>query len=236
MIDAEGIENEIAIGDRVLVEAEPYGRAVSFRAMILRAHPTELWLGLASPDRRLETMWSNQRVRLTVARNGAALIGRSTFLRPLGGGKSRVFAVARPAALELVQRRGYVRYPIDLPVHFRHVDPETWEPRGKTAITITKNLSPGGLLLVSDAAVKVGDDLDLTLPLSGMDRVTMNGVVQRLGRVTDGDSGRDGGPIRTEVAVKFTRITSLDQDRIVRLILLTDHRRRVAATAQRAPR
>ena len=30
----------------------------------------------------------------------------------------------------------------------------------------------------------------------------------------------------------FTRITSLDQDRIVRLILLTEHRRREAARRQ----
>lgn len=230
MMDGPSLENELAIQDRALVEADIYGRPVSLRAVIVRICSTELWLGLASPDRRLELIRPDQTVRLTVARDGAALIGQSAFLRPLGDSKSRVFAVVRPAALERVQRRGHVRYEIDLPIRFRHVDPATWEPRGKGANTVTKNLSRGGLLLVGDAAVKVGDDLDLTLPLSGGDRVTMNGVVKRLGpEADDGKSGPKGRPGQREVAVKFTRITSLDQDRIVRLILLTEHRRRQAA-------
>ena len=172
-----------------------YGRPVAFRTVIVRVCPTELWLGLASPDRRLETMRPNQTIRLTVARDGAALLGQSEFLRPLGDSKSRVFAVVRPAVLERAQRRGYVRYPIDLPIHFRRIDPATWEPRGKAATTVTRNLSPGGLLFVSDAAINVGDDLDMTLPLSGGDRVSMNGVVKRLARrADDGGSGPNGRP------------------------------------------
>jgi PilZ domain len=233
MIDRDSVENELAIGDHVLVEADLYDRAASFRTVIVRACPTELWLGLSSPDRRLETMRPNQAVKLAIARNGAALLGWSGFLRPLGGSRSRVFAVARPTLLERVQRRGYVRYPIDLPIRFRHVDPDTWEPRGRAAYTLTKNLSPGGALFTSDASMNVGDDLDLVLPLSGGDRVSMNGVVRRLGKEADnGPSAPNGRPGRTEVAVMFTRITSLDQDRIVRLILLTEHRRREAARRQ----
>jgi c-di-GMP-binding flagellar brake protein YcgR len=232
MIDTDSAENELAIQDRVLVEADVSGRPIAFRTVIVRVCPTELWLGVASPDRRLETLRQNQTVQLAVARDGAALLGRSDFLRPLGGSRSRVFAVVRPVVLERAQRRGYVRYPIDLPIHFRRIDPATWEPRGKAATTVTRNLSPGGLLFVSDAAVDVGDDLDMTLPLSGGDRVSMNGVVKRLERrADDGGSGPHGRPNDTEVAVMFTRITSLDQDRIVRLILLTENRRREAAAA-----
>jgi c-di-GMP-binding flagellar brake protein YcgR len=232
MIDRDGFANELAIRDRVLVEAEVTGRPASFRAMILRVCPTELWLGLASPDGRLETVRPDQVVRLTFARDGAALLGESRFLRPLGGSRSRVFAVVRPLLLDRLQRRDYVRYPIGMPIRFRRLDPATWEPLGKTAVTMTRNLSPGGMLFVSDAALNVGDDLDLTLPLSGMDRVTMNGVVRRLDRGTDdADSGPTERPQQADVAVQFTRITSLDQDRIVRLILLTEHRRRTAATA-----
>jgi c-di-GMP-binding flagellar brake protein YcgR len=232
MIDTEFADNGLEIQDHALVEAEIAGRSTAFRAVIVRVCETELWLGLASPDRRLETMRQNQPVRLTVARDGAALLGRSSFLRPLGGSKSRVFAIARPIVLERAQRRGYVRYPIDLPIHFRHIDPDTWEPRGKVATTVTKNLSPGGLLFVSDVPVSVGEDLDLTLPLSGWHRLSMSGVVKRVEFVTLGnDSLQPGRPAPTEAAVKFTRITTLDQDRIVRLILLTEHRRREYALA-----
>ena len=236
MIVRDSFENELAIGDRVLVETDLQGRPASFRSVLARICPTELWLGLGSPDRRLETLGQDQKVQLTIARTGAALVSRSAFLRPLGGSKSRVFAVERPMALERVQRRSFVRYPIDLPIHFRHLDPASWEPRGKTTTTVTKDLSPGGLLFVSDAAIDIGDDLDLTLPLSGMDRLTMNGVVRRLAHGIDyGDSAPGSRPQHTEVAVKFTRITSLDQDRIVRLILLAEHRRRVAAGAEATP-
>jgi len=232
MIDLEPTDNDLAIQDRALVEAEIAGRPVSFRSVIVRVCEDELWLGLASPDWRLENMRPDQPVGLTIARDGAALLARTSFLRPLGGGKSRVFAVVRPVALERAQRRGYVRYPIDLPVHFRHIDHATWEPRGKVATTVTKNLSPGGVLFMSDVPVNVGDDLDMTLPLSGWDRLSMSGVVKR---VTAGASAsqRPGRPESTEAAVKFTRITTLDQDRIVRLILLTEHRRREAAMAER---
>jgi c-di-GMP-binding flagellar brake protein YcgR len=186
-----------------------------------------------SPDHRLDTMRADQRVQLTVARNGAGLLGRADFLRPLGGSKSRVFAVGRPDVLERVQRRGFVRYPIDVPVHFRHVDPDTWQPRGKLATTVTRDLSPGGMLFVSDVAVRVGEDLDLTLPISRWAPVSASGIVRRVARSPrTGDSRPGGEPQPTEAAVQFTRITALDQDRIVRLILLTEHRRREAATAE----
>ena len=67
----------------------------------------------------------------------------------------------------------------------------------------------------------------------------MSGVVRRLGRGADwtatGDPfGPAGWRRQTEVAVAFTRITSLDQNRIVRLILLAEHRRREAAMRSQA--
>lgn len=230
MIDRDIVDDDLAIQDRVLVEADFAGRPMLFRAVIVRVCESELWLGLMSPDHRLETMREYQPVRLTIARNGAGLIGRSGFLRPLGDSRSRVFAVDRPEILERVQRRGYVRYPIDVPVHFRHVDSETWQPSGKLATTVTRDLSPGGMLFVSDVAVRVGEDLDLTLPISRWAPVSASGIVRRVARSTAPTDSRPAGePQPTEAAVQFTRITALDQDRIVRLILLTEHRRREAA-------
>jgi PilZ domain len=217
VIDHSAAENELAIQDRVLVEAEIADRTAAFRVVIVRVCESELWLGLASPDRRLDSMRPEQPVKLTIARNGAALLSKSGFLRPLGGSKSRVFAVARPTVLEPVQRRGYVRYPIDLPMNFRRIDPATWQPRGKAATLLTRDLSPGGLRFVTDVPLTVGDGLDLTLPLSIWDHLSMSGVVKRVSS--------------DEAAVKFTRITALDQEKIVRMILLTEHRRREAARA-----
>jgi c-di-GMP-binding flagellar brake protein YcgR len=233
MTGTDNTTPESAIRDRVLVEAEPYGRAPSYRAMVLRVCPTELWLGLLAPDRHIETLAVDHRIRLTRVGAGAAVLGTSRFLRLLDGGRSRVFAVERPAMLEPTQRRRYVRYPVDVPVRFRQLDPATFQPRGRTATTVTRDLSPGGLRFVTDAAINVGDDLDMTLPLSGMDHVSMNGVVKRVDETTDsGGSISRGQGDTTEVAVQFTRITSLNQERIVRLIMVAEQRRRIAAAAE----
>ena len=232
MNPGQRVADDLAIQDRVFVEAEIDGRPTSFRAVIVKLCPTELWLGLASPDHRLDALRQDQTVLLTVARSDAALLGQSGFLRPLGGSKSRVFAVVRPGVLERVQRRAHLRYQIDLPIYFRHLDPATREPRGKAVSCITVNISSGGLLLESDASLDVGDELDLTLPLSGEDRVSMFGVVTRVHGAPEASSDQGGQPGRTKVAVKFTRITAVDQDRIVRYILITEHRRREAALSQ----
>jgi c-di-GMP-binding flagellar brake protein YcgR len=232
MVDVSSADNELSIQDRVLVEAEAFGREISFRAMIVKICPDELWLGLASPDHRLETMRPDQQITLTVARSGAALVGPSGFLRPLGGSKSRIFAVVRPAVLERVQRRSHARYQAELPIHFRHVDPATRELRGKSAGGRTINVSPGGMLFLTEVHASIGEELDLTVPLSGTDRISMIGVVTRTSGPLEDTAGGDG-VAATQVAVRFTRITAVDQERMVKFILLTEHRRREATL--RAP-
>jgi hypothetical protein len=52
----------------------------------------------------------------------------------------------------------------------------------------------------------------------------MTGEVRRISRARDTEPA--------EAAVKFTRITTLNQERIMRLILLTEHRRREAAVGR----
>ncbi|MGD0248518.1 MAG: PilZ domain-containing protein [Candidatus Limnocylindrales bacterium] len=234
MTDGSSVENELAIGDLVFVEAETYPRPVSFQAVIVKIGPTELWLGLASPARRPETMRADQTVRLTVARRGAVLLGQSRFLRPLGFGTPRVFSVVRPGMLERIQLRAHVRHQIELPIRFRHVDPATWEPRGKAAGGTTVNVSPGGLLFETEVPLHVGDQLDLALSLSGEDSVRMLGGVTRVQGAEEGAAGPNDGSDRTEVALKFTRITAVDQDRLMRFILVTEHRHREAALREQA--
>lgn len=91
MTDGHSIEDEIALLDRVLVEADIDGRPVSFGAVVVRICPTELWLGLALPDGRLDAMQADQAVRVTVFRGGTAVVSESRFCRPLDGNRARVF-------------------------------------------------------------------------------------------------------------------------------------------------
>jgi hypothetical protein len=103
-----------------------------------------LWLGIASPDKRLDTLRENRALQLTIARSNAGLLGQSGFLRLLGGSKSRNFAAVRPAVLERVQRRANLRYQIDLPLNFRHLDLATREPRGKASPASRSTWVPAG--------------------------------------------------------------------------------------------
>ena len=219
------IGDDLELNDRVLVEADAAGRPARFSAIMVKVCPTEVWLGLTNPDRRLRYLRPGQSVRLTIARQGAALVGRGAFLRSLGDSSSRIFAVARPEALDRVQRRAFARFDIGLPVQFRRIDPDTWEPRGRGAAGTTVNVSPGGLLLRTDAPVAVGEELNLTLPLSDWDRIS---TTDRVIRVTQPSTTEH------EVAVKFTRITAIDREWIVRFVLAAEHRRREAARRQPA--
>jgi c-di-GMP-binding flagellar brake protein YcgR len=230
MNDVHNLEGQLALLDRVLLETDIDGLPVSLRPVVVRICPTELWLGLASPDGRLEEMRPDQAVQLTVTHGGAAVMSESRFIRPLDGNNMRVFSVEWPGVPSPIQRRAHVRYQFDWPIHFRRLDPATREARGKPAAGTTINVSAGGLLFESDAHFDLDEELELTLPLSGGAEVRVLGVVVRLQEVDEERSSRDGDSHGTEAAVKFTRITAVDQERIVRFILLTEHRRREAGT------
>jgi c-di-GMP-binding flagellar brake protein YcgR len=227
-------ETDLSIQDHVQADAVIAGRPVAFRAVLVKVCERELWLGLTSPDRRLEQLRLGRPMRLSVARQGTALVGSSEFLRAMGGSRSRVFAVRRPEALESVQRRSAARIEVGLPVRFRQIDPGTWQPRGRSSTGTTVNLSSGGLLLRTDATLAVGQDLDLMLPLSGGDRISTTDRVVRVGPASTPAEAESGRPANIEVAVRFTRITAIDKEWIVRFMLLTEHRRRESLLARPA--
>jgi c-di-GMP-binding flagellar brake protein YcgR len=220
--------DDLAMRDRVLVEAKLADLPVEFRAVIVKLDERELWLGLASADQRLQSLQPGQIIRVTVAHESAALVGESQFLNALPHSQSRVFAVAYPATFERVERRAHVRFPAELPVHFRHLDPATAEPLGTGGNGTTVDISPAGLLFRTDAAVSLDEQLDLTLSLSEKDRISTTAHVVRVGEPSEGLTGDPGKPRLVDVAVKLTRISALDQQRIVRFILATARRRQAA--------
>ncbi len=224
MNDRHTVEHAVALLDRALVEADVDGYCASFHAVIVRICPTELWLSLASPDERLGTMLADQPVRLTISRGQGALVSQSRFRRLLDRDKMRDFAATWPGTLEHVQRRAHVRYRIDWPVHFRRIDPATGTALGEVLRGTSLNISAGGLLFASDSPVSVDEELELTLPLHAGDGLKMHGVVVR-SREAGQDSNPAGEPGQIQSAVRFTRMSSPEQERILRFIRLTEHRR-----------
>ncbi len=216
----------LSIQDHVLVEADVFGHLVSLRTVIVKACQTELWLGLPSADRRLGGFRLDQPLRLTVARQEAALLGNSLFLGTMGDARSRIFAVSRPVEFELAQRRVYHRYDLVAGVRFRQLDPITKEPLGRSEPGVSLNVSLGGMMLRTTAAVAVGDEVDMTLPLGGDDRIsTTNRVVRVRPLAAPTDPGR---PVPLEVGARFVRITAADKEMLIRLALAAERRRRHA--------
>lgn len=227
---------ELKVGDRIQVDVSLPGLPLLFATVLINVCTTELWLGLDSPDRRLERLRLGHPVTMSVARDRGAGVGRSEFLRAMGGSRSRAFAVRRPAALDEVQRRSTARCEVEMPVRFRRLDPTTWQPRGRSSAGSTVNVSPGGLLIRTQAQVMVGDVLDLMVPLTGGDRISTTDQVVRVERPvvaappgeTAFTADRFDDMPTSEVAVKFTRITPIDREWITRLMLVTEHRRQQA--------
>ncbi len=222
----DGIEREvrIAIRDHVLVEGDVDGRPVAFRTLAVKVCPEELWLGMTARDGRLAALRTSQPLRLTVSRDGAGWLGTSAFLRPLGADGSRVFAVSRPEDLELAQRRVHPRYEFDADVRFRELDPMTKQPLGRSAEGSTVNVSIGGMLLRTSAMVSVGEEIDLTMPFGTEDRISSTNRVVRVRSLSQAP-GLPGGPTVIEVGARFTRITSVDRDLLIRLALAAQRRR-----------
>ena len=221
---------DLVVADRLLLEADLGSRKIGFRAVVVKVCFSELWLGVQSADRRVETLEAHQPLRLTAARDGAALVGESMFLRHLGSSRSRLFAIVRPMSMARVQRRAHVRAPIERPASIRQVNPATGEPTGRATNGNTVNLGPGGTLLETDLQVEVGDLLEVALTLTAVDRLTVRARVARIDAAPDDPqlSGAQQGHWQ-RVAVKFVKISTYDVDRITRHIYTSDRLRREAA-------
>ena len=222
-------ELEIAIRDRVVFEGDVRGRLVSLPSLVVRVAEEELWLGLPEPEPSLLLFRVEQPVRLMLNEDGGTRLGRSVFLRTLAGDPPRIVAVSRPAAFELLQRRQHSRYELDAPIRFRQLDPLTKEPRGRSATASTVNVSLGGILMRTPVPVSVGDEVDVTLPLGGGNHISAGNRVVRV-RVLP-TANIPGQPLVMEVGTRFTRITSADQDLLLRMALAADRRRRLSAEA-----
>ena len=85
------------------------------------------------------------------------------------------------------------------------------------------------MLLRTPVPVSVGDEVDMVLPLGGGDHISAGNRVVRVRAIATPNV--PGQPVVLEVGTRFTRITSADQELLVRMALAADRRRRLAAEA-----
>jgi hypothetical protein len=226
---------DLSIHDEVVVETEVDGALVSVAAFVTNVLAGELWLATRLPDPRLLSFEEGQPIHLSFDRGGQLIVG-TEFLRRLGSNtrlgmeKSRVFAVRRPQGLENVQRRAHVRVDLERMVRIRsmgslgdHVG------TGKTV-----NIGAGGVQFTTEVPLMFGDQLKIALVLTSRDIVVARGTVVRIeDHVVSplGGSASDAPPtVLSRVAMRFDKISEVDQERIS-LHILAAHRKLSAKAA-----
>jgi c-di-GMP-binding flagellar brake protein YcgR len=236
--------NDLSIHDELVIETEIAGASVALPAFITNILAEELWLATRLPEPRLVELSEGQAIHLTFDRGGA-LIVESAFLRRLGAGgklgmeKSRVFAVRRPQGVQTVQRRAHVRVDLERNVRIRALGSLGTEKMGNGR---TINIGAGGVQFQTDMPLLFGEQLRLALVLTSRDIVVVGGTIVR---IEDGDGLESDAPLgdapagspasapvtHSKVAVRFDKITEVDQERIT-CHILSAHRQRAEASAQ----
>jgi c-di-GMP-binding flagellar brake protein YcgR len=232
---------DLSIHDAVTVEADLFGLPIALTAFVTNVLSDELWLATRLPDDRIGRIRAGQSIHLTFERDGAMIL-ESTFLRRLGESskfemqKSRVFAVRRPAGVESSQRRAHVRADLERTVRVRSMG-ALGEKIGSGK---TLNIGAGGLLFVTTMPFLYGEELRLAIALSSRDIIIAGGTVVRIEDCDDrprpggpdGPGRADGGEARSpcsKVAVRFDKISEVDQERVTCYILQVHRQRRTAS-------
>lgn len=239
---------DLGIHDQVLVETEIQGVEAHLPSFVTNVLPEEIWLAAATADVRLLELEPGQAVHLTFDRGGA-LIAESAFLRRLGDPmrvgmeRSRVFAVRRPKGVGTVQRRAHVRVDLQRVVRIRSLGQAGSDEVG---VGKTMNIGAGGIQFTTEMPLMLGEQLKTALFLTPKDIIIAAGPVVRIeDAVPDGSGshlgavvGHDGGEgsartTRSMVAVRFDKISELDQERITCHILSARRQRMTAPKEQR---
>jgi c-di-GMP-binding flagellar brake protein YcgR len=231
--------NDLSIHDQLVIETEIDGASIALPAFITNILAEELWLATRLPEPRLAELVGGQAIHLTFDRGGA-LIVESSFLRRLGGGgrlgmeKSRVFAVQRPQGVQTVQRRAHVRVDLERSVRIRALGSLGTEKMGNGR---TINIGAGGVQFRTEMPLLFGEQLRLALVLTSRDIVIVGGTIVR---IEDGDGAATGASpagatqpeqaTHSRVAVRFDKISEVDQERIT-CHILSAHRQRSNAPA-----
>lgn len=123
--------------------------------------------------------------------------------------------VSGPVEIKRIQRRRYVRFEVALPVRFGIVGGPEESAAGTLPIHrgTTRDISGGGILLVTGIRLDPGTELYVELELPGQEKVGAYGQAMRIYRTVE------NGP-RTEhwIGVAFRCIAERERNRIVNFI------------------
>jgi c-di-GMP-binding flagellar brake protein YcgR len=122
-----------------------------------------------------------------------------------------IWIVTTPINIEKSQQRSFVRFDVALPVLVEYVLNNT-DNEVTSFKLITKDLSGGGLQVISNKRIKVGKSVQVTLDIPGY------GVFQMDGQVVRVDQPQEERQLFW-VSIKFLNIPNSMRDKIIRFIV-----------------
>lgn len=129
-----------------------------------------------------------------------------------------LWVVSLPFDIKKVQLRSFVRIASSLPVKLKIVLPETGNPVNAGEVTenpeyslATKDISGGGIQVVSKYALKPGAKVEVNMDIPGSGAITSMGEVVRL------QQPQPDNPVFW-VGIKFTDIQEKDRSKIIKYI------------------
>ncbi|MDN5293814.1 MAG: hypothetical protein PWQ91_1798 [Eubacteriales bacterium] len=125
--------------------------------------------------------------------------------------KVPLVVVQKPEKIERVQRRRFVRFEVRLPVKFYLLDNQ-YNPLPPQLEGFTVNISGGGILLATEAEVKIGDQLQLEIAFPD------GTIIEAVGRVVRLQEVWEDRKAINYAGIEFILLSSRDQDTITRFI------------------
>lgn len=121
-----------------------------------------------------------------------------------------VWVVSPPSDIKKVQQRAFVRVEIMLPISLEFLNAEEGEPQ--VLKVITKDISGGGLRIVSKQPLKFGARANLCIELSDT-----GPAVKAVGEIVRIEQPQAETPVYW-IGIKFLHITEADRSKIIKFI------------------
>ncbi len=130
-----------------------------------------------------------------------------------------ILTIKPVGSIEKIERRSFFRMECALEAEYRVIEALPIEDTGQEVFikTVTRDISGGGVCLVTDSKLKSGTLLEATLKLER--KLRFMGVVARSGEV------RERGKILYATGVEFKMIENRDRERIISYVFETQRDR-----------
>ena len=188
---------DLHLHDLVRVDALVEGREAVFRGSIIGVRAPELWVGLPSPDLRLDALIAGQPVGVAAPAGAESTVIDTSFARHIGQRRDQMFALAYPGSPRATRRREHARFELALLVEI------TASLRGRLCASSgqTMDIGAGGASFASDLRLRRGDFLSLRVRM-GSATISAEAEILRVGPTCH----TLGRPARC-FAVRFTHVS-----------------------------